>query len=300
MTRPAQSGPDWPAWAGLAFIAVAFGSAFYFNSLALTHFPVEVVGAMRVILVALALVPTALILGQPLPQTRLLWCWATAYGLVGMLVPFYLLVWSQTILPTNVTSAFFASVPLMILAFSRLILKVHITRRKAGGLLLGSVGLVYLAGPGTVAQIGTAGLLPQLAMIAACACFALNGIIIRKMPRFPPLPMTAAAGSIAGLLALPVAISNWPPGTPGLVPVLGLLGVGVFSTAMGLSMRFWLIRRRGPVFVTPNGYLAAIVGAVLGVVLLGETIAPQTAVAFAVIIAGLLIAEDGSGRMKQV
>ena len=296
-TPPDAKQTDWPSWAGLAFIAVAFGSAFYFNALALGHFPVEVTGASRVILVALTLVPACLVLGQRLPNTPRLWGWAAVYGFVGMLTPFYLLVWAQTFLPTNVASAFFASIPLMILLLSRVILRVTITWRKVCGLMVGSAGLIYLAGPGTLSQLGgSTPILPQLAMIAACFCFALNSIIIRKMPAFPPVPMTAAAG----ILALPIAIANWPSGPAGFAPIAGLLAVGIVSTAIGISVRFWLIRRRGPVFITPNGYLGAIVGVGLGVLLLGENLTQQTLLAVAIIFAGLLIAEDGSGRMRQV
>ena len=74
----------------------------------------------------------------------------------------------------------------------------------------------------------------------------------------------------------------------------------MFSTALGQTLRFFLLRRRGPVFVAPNAYLAAFVATLLGVVFLGEPITPALVFGFAVILVGLIVAQDGTGNMSSV
>ena len=82
--------------------------------------------------------------------------------------------------------------------------------------------------------------------------------------------------------------------------VLALLAVGLFSTALGQFLRFTIIRRRGPVFLAPNGFLSTMVAVVLAVFLLDEAMTAQTWIAFAIMFAGLVIASDGSGHMKKL
>ena len=60
-----------------------------------------------------------------------------------------------------------------------------------------------------------------------------------------------------------------------------------------------LIRRKGPVFLSPVGYLAAIFTTILGITFLGEVPSSGALVAFVIVAIGLLIAHDGTGVMKK-
>ena len=70
----------------------------------------------------------------------------------------------------------------------------------------------------------------------------------------------------------------------------GLLAASLISTAIALFIRFFLIRRRGPVFLVPNAYVGAILVNVFGVLILGEKITQTMVVACQLIVLGLLIA----------
>jgi len=297
---PSQS-VDYVAYVGLALLAVCFGSGFYFTSLALEGLSVAAIGSARIVVAALFLVPFAITSGHGLPNSLIGWAWCFGFGIVAWVVPFILLVWAQTRIPTNVLGAFFSAVPLMILFLSWAILKVEITIRKWIGLAIGSIGLVMLAGPGTLSQLEFgAEYLAQAATFLAVLGFAAGAIIIRVMPSRSAVQATAGAAVASTVLVSPILITMLPATAPGTATIVGVLGLGFFSTGLGQFVRFFLIRRRGPVFIVPNGYLAAMVAAVLGVFLLGETLTPAMLVSFATILLGLLIASDGSGRMKAV
>ncbi len=293
-------GPDYVAYAGLGALSLCFGSAFFFNVLTLEWFSALGSGAGRMILAATFMVPAAYLAGHGLPRTLNLWLWVSALGAFGLLLPFLLVVWAQQYVPSNLAAAFFPSIPLLMLVFSRFILEVQITKRKWFGLLVGSVGLLILSGPGTFSQIGFTGhYLPQLAIFASCVLLAAAAIFVRLMPKAPPIQTTSGALLAAAIMSLPIAVAEIPMIVPPLKPLLALLGVGIISTGAGNLLRYFLIRRKGPVFITPNAYLVAIVAAFLGVTLLGETLTPATGLGLVTIVAGLLIAQDGTGNMKR-
>ena len=295
-------GPfDYISYLGLGMLALCFGSSFYFTALALSGFSVAATGAARIIVAAMFLVTLSMATGQGLPRTLVAWMWSTGFGVVAWVAPFLLLAWAQTRIPTNVLGAFFAAIPLMILFLSWAILKTGVSVRKWIGLAVGSVGLILLAGPGTLSQIGTTNeYMAQIAVFLATAGFAAGAIIIRLMPSPSAMQATAGAALASAIIAVPILIVELPGARFGVVPILGVLGVGIVSTGIGQFLRFFLIRRCGPVFIVPNGYLTAIITAVLGAAFLGESPTLSAMLSFAVIVAGLAIASDGSGRMKQV
>jgi drug/metabolite transporter (DMT)-like permease len=292
---------DYISYLGLALLALCFGSAFYFTSLALTGFSVAGTGAGRIIVAALFLVPLSLMTGHGLPGSRAGWLWSAGLGIVAWVVPFILLVWAQTRIPTNILGAFFAAVPLMILFLSWMFLSTPVSVRKWMGLVVGSVGLILLAGPGTLSQLGNQSeYMAQIAVFLATIGFAAGAIIIRVMPSPSAIQAAAGASLASALLVSPVLYFELSGRAISSTAVMGVLGVGVVSTGIGQFLRFFLIRRRGPIFIVPNGYLTAIITAVLGALLLGETLTFSVLISFAVILAGLFIASDGSGFMKQV
>mgnify|MGYP007004941847 CR=1 FL=1 len=63
--------------------------------------------------------------------------------------------------------------------------------------------------------------------------------------------------------------------------------VSILSTTIAYSLRFFLIRRRGPVFLAPNAYVGVILVNVFGVAVLGDAITMAMIIAFPLIVLGL-------------
>lgn len=292
---------DTVAYVGLLVMVLSTGSTFLFLVYALEGLSAMAVASWRLIIGAVFLVAVAFALGDGLPRDRTIWLWATGFGVLNYLVPAVTLAWAQQFLPTNVAGAYYASIPLMVLLLSAVIFAVRITWRKGLGLVVGSAGLILLAGPGTGSQLGgEIPVLPQLAILLSCVCLALTAIIARVMPNAPPMQLSAAAAVTAAIPFVPVAVVTLPEATPPPTAILGMIAAGVISSGVAHFTRFFLIRRKGPVFVTPNAYLAAIWTAFLGVVVLGEVLTLPTLIALGIVLTGVVIAQDGSGQMKAV
>ena len=296
-----DGGPSFLDYAGLGLMALCFGATFYFNALVLDWLSPLGSNAARLITAAAFMVPVSFLAGHGLPGSLRQWLWVSGLGVFGMLLPFLFIFWAQTHIPSNVVAGIFTSIPLLMLVFSRAFLKVRVTGRKWFGLLVGAVGLLMLAGPGTLSQIGAeTQYAPQLAVFMACVLLAGAAIVMRLIPKAPPVQTLSGALVAAAVVSVPIVLFEAPEAAPSLMSLFGLIGVGAISTGLGNLLRIFLIQRRGPVFITPNAYLATSVAVLLGVVLLGEALTPVTLIAFAVIFAGIVIAQDGSGNMRRL
>lgn len=293
--------PDYVSYLGLAFMAMAFGSTFLFQRIALDGMSALEAGSFRIIFGAAFLLPATFIARQPLPKTARLWSWAAFNGLVGIFIPFNMAMWALLYVPTSIAATIYSVIPLIVLALSRLFLGVYISKRKWIGLLLGAVGLMVLTLLGdSSAQLIQGDLLPKFVILVSAVLIAISGIAIRQMPKSPPISAMAAAVSIAALASI-VALSIL--GLSEVISAKALVAIaaaGLISTAMGQTVRFFLLRRRGPVFIAPNAYLAAFVATVLGVLFLAEPVTYALVIGFGVILLGLVIAQDGTGNMTSV
>jgi drug/metabolite transporter (DMT)-like permease len=171
-----------------------------------------------------------------------------------------------------VAAIYIASVPLFVLALSRLVFRDPIGPRRWAGFAIGLAGVAALAGPDAAAGLGAGSGAGQAACVAAAFCYACGAIIARAMPATEPLSATAAARLAAAAMLLPFGLAGLPAAWPGTAPVAALAALGVVQTGLAQYLRFIAIKRAGPVFVSVVAYLIPLWAALLGVALLGETL----------------------------
>ena len=214
--------------------------------------------------------------------------------LVG-LIGYCLSIWAQ-FLGTQYSSAQFGSVitsatPAFMILFARILLKERLTRQKSLAIILATLGVLCIVGiddldAGT--QLGA-----WILMLAALA-WALMSVLVKRIPaRYPQLVVTFYAMLIAWLFitpltfrqlaALPVVIFA----TPQLFG--GILYLGVISTALA----FFLWNKGLQLTDASSGglyfFFQPLVGALLGWLLLGETVGPGFWLGAALIAVGVLL-----------
>src|SRR5262249_42671606 len=100
-TRAAASGPIHQAmtgleWAMLLAMSVLWGSSFFFAGVALAALPPLTIVTLRVGLAAVILAGVFRVVGLKLPPDGAAWRGFFGMGLLNNVVPFCLIVWSQT------------------------------------------------------------------------------------------------------------------------------------------------------------------------------------------------------------
>ena len=92
--------------------------------------------------------------------------------------------------------------------------------------------------------------------------------------------------AIAGTMTPPAALLEASPAS-----LLGVAGLGVFSTGLAAIVFFRLIDHAGPTFVSLTNYLVPVFAALTGYLVFGEELRAGVLGGFALILAGIALSE---------
>jgi len=275
-TRIAAPAVDWLV---LGALVVAWGSAFAALKIAVADIPPawNTVWRMSVATIVLALICAGRgeRLPRLLPRPDPAWGWYSALGLVGLAAPFFLFAFAAQGLPSAINAICNGSSPLFTAALAHLMLAdERLDLRRGAGVALGFLGLLVLVWPRLAPSTSGGGSVEALALGAAILgglMYAVSNIITRKAPVLSStagallMVLTGLAFAVAGAL-----VTTPIPPVPPLKAIAAVVGLGIFSTALGSVGYVWLVQRRGPVFMSMSIYLAPLWATGLGVALMGE------------------------------
>ena len=134
----------------------------------------------------------------------------------------------------------------------------------------------------------------QMAAVFASLCYVAGNLMVRRMVRIQPLTMSALAVFLAAVILAPLSMIIEAP-APSTWSVLGwqmILWLGVMPTAFAFSIRYYLIARAGASFTSYVGYLIPAIAMLIGAIGLGEAITGDKLLALALIVTGLLFAQQ--------
>lgn len=159
-------------------------------------------------------------------------------------------------------------------------------RRIVLGMIAIVAGGIVLSWPSAAAAGGTSGWFGPVAIAAACACWAIDNNLTRKVSASDALFIAGSKGFIAGLVNLTLALSLGAhlPDTSILMATasVGLFGYGISLVMFVLALRGLGSARTGAYFST-----APFIGAVVALALLGESTTPAFWLAAALMTLGV-------------
>ena len=292
---PAQAGAramSGAEWAMLGLLSLFWGGSFLFNGIAVKEVPVFTIVAFRVLLGALALHVMLRVSGIPLPLDRRSLAAYFGMAILNGALPFCLIVFGQTRIASGLASILNATTPIFTMLLAHFALAgERLDLRRRIGVLLGFAGVVVLfSGRST-----SGGELPGLlACIGAAISYSLSNIFGRLFIQGRTHPTALATGqlSFAALIMVPVSLMIDHPLSlpmPSGQAVLALLLLALVSTAAAYTLFFRILTRAGATNVSLVTLLIPCSGILLGVVFLGEALAWQELLGFAVIASGLLV-----------
>lgn len=275
-------------WSKVVLLALIWGGSFYFVEIALNYTAPMTIVFYRVALAAFTLWAYCIWKGERFPSSAGLWLAFLMMGLLNNVIPFTLITWGQTQITAGLASILNATTPLFAVAISHYWPDgEQATLNKIFGIVVGIVGMAVLIGPSLGDASGT--LWGKLALLCSSISYAFAANYGRKLLK-QVSPIVAAAGMLtsSSLVMLPIVLLLETPFAP--LPVnawLALIGIAVLCSAIAYLLYFRILQTAGPTNLVLVTFLIPISAIALGLLFLGETIAPYQIGGLVLILAGL-------------
>ncbi len=278
----------------LLLLAAVWGGSFFFAELALTELPPLTITLHRVVWAVPILALIVRIKGIAYPRSLRVW---GAYLLMGALnnaIPFSLIFWGQIQIDSGLASILNATTAMFAALVAGLLLPDEpLTSKKIVGAVLGIAGVAWIMGPDALSGFDPANL-AQLAILGATLSYAFAGAWGKTTLSGQP-PLMNALGMLIGstLLMIPLVLLIDGPPKLALSPhVLGaVFGIATLSTTLAYVLYFAILARAGAANLLLVTLLIPPFAIALGALFLGEQMAPEAWIGFAIIALGFAVTD---------
>ncbi len=263
-------------WGLLLALSLLWGGSFFFGQVALVELRPFTVVLGRVGIAAVALWIIVTLVGERLPRSPRAWGRYFVMGAINNLVPFSLLLWSQTRIASSLASILNATAPVFTVLLAHVLTRdERMTPGRVGGVIAGLIGIVVMIGPEALRGFGEH-LTAELIALGAPISYAFAGIYGRRFRADPPLVTAAGQVTATTLMILPIAlVLDRPWERASIMPVtLGaLVGLALLSTALAYVIFFRILATAGATNLLLVTLLIPVSALVLGMSVLGEQLA---------------------------
>ena len=279
-------------WGLLALLSLLWGGSFFFVGVAVRELPPLTLVTLRVGLAAALLWACAPLIGVSAPKSGKAVAALALLGLGNNALPFALIAWGQTHLPSGLASILNAATPLFtVLAAHVLTTEEKLNRLKLVGTAAGMAGVAWLTGPDLLWG-ASVNVWAEFAVLLAALSYALSAIFARRMPAFGLKPIDVAAGQATAATAFlaPLALifdKPWLLPTPSVAVMASVLAIAAFSTALAYVVYFRILAGAGATNVLLVTLLVPATSVILGALFLHERLLMRQFLGFALIALGL-------------
>ncbi len=277
-------------WVLLIALSVIWGSSFILIKKSLEHFNPYEVGALRVLISGIVLMPYAISKIKKFPKQHTIWLIIAA--LTGSFIPMFLFPMAETEISSSIAGIINSMMPIFVIIVGSLVWKFSTTKKQLIGVLISFVGACLLAlGSGESGEIK---IYPILLLILAVLLYAICTTTIKsKLYEVPAILMSAYVFSF--VLFLPSLIALVFSGflkdfslNQSTLEGLGFVAIlSIFGTGLAMMMNYKLLSISTPLFASTVTLLMPIVAIIWGI-LDGEKLTTQQSVGALIILAGLI------------
>lgn len=242
--------------------------------------------AGRMVIGAAVILAVLMLRGQRLSTRPRDWTSYLITGMLGSTVPFLLITFGEQTVDSALASILMGVAPMATVLLAALTFAdERLTTRVTLGVGLALIGVVTLVGPAALSGLGD-DLSGQLAIVGATLCYAAGTIYVKAYVKRPAMEMAAGSMLVGAIVACVIA-TVWGKGITGvdLSPrsIGAVVYLGLFSTAAANLIYFHLVPRLGATRMSQINFAVPVGGSLIGVGLLGETLAPSQMLALGII-----------------
>lgn len=292
--------PEKEKWILLALLSLIWGSSFILIKKSLDHFNPYEVGALRVLIAGLVLLPVAIKNIRKFPKKNLKWLILAA--ITGNFIPMFLFPIAETEVSSSIAGIINSMMPIFVIIVGALLWKFETTKRQIIGVLISFSGACILAFSG--GEGGEFKLIPILLLLLATLLYAISTTTVKsKLSDIPAKILSAFVFSFVlifpSLIALVFAgFFNELKMDNNLLVGLGFVSLlSVFGTGLAMMLNYRLLSVSTPLFASTVTLLMPIVAIIWGI-LDGEKLTIMQGFGGVIILAGLIFLRQMPAKVK--
>ena len=228
------------------------------------------------------------------PTTWREWILLSVVGVTSTALPFYLISFAEQKISSSMTAILMTTGPLAVIILGHIFTEDEkINRGKLVGIMIGFAAALYLL-RGGLSGFGNVGggmsIYYPLAAMAAAVCYAVGGLLAKKMVNVSAEVIAFYVLAISAVVVAPFYLTG---DSPSLMAVSSstfwaVIWLGVMPSGFAFYLRYFLIKRNGYGFVSYVGYLIPLCTIGIGMLTLDEKVTFDTFMAMMVILMGLI------------
>ena len=292
--------PEKEKWILLALLSIIWGSSFILIKKSLEHFNPYEVGALRVLIAGLVLLPVAIMNIRKFPKKNLKWLLLAA--ITGNFIPMFLFPIAETEVSSSIAGIINSMMPIFVIIVGALLWKFQTTKRQIIGVLISFSGACIIAFSG--GEGGEFKLIPILLLLLATLLYAISTTTVKsKLSDIPAKILSAFVFSFVlifpSLIALVFAgFFNELKMDNNLLVGLGFVSLlSVFGTGLAMMLNYRLLSVSTPLFASTVTLLMPVVAIIWGI-LDGEKLTSMQVFGAVIILAGLIFLRQMPSKQK--
>jgi drug/metabolite transporter (DMT)-like permease len=275
--------------AELLGLAAIWGGSFLFMRLCGADFGPAPLAAIRAVGASVVLLPLLALGGQGAALRRH-WRAIALVGVTNSALPFLCFALASLAITAGLSSIFNATTPLWGALFAWVWLGDRLDRARTLGLVIGFLGVLWLAGDKASLKPGEHGVSSAVAIGACLVATCLYGWSANFTKRYltgvPPLAIATGSQVSAAVVLAPLAFMWWPAQAPAPSAWGAALTLAVLCTAVAYVLFFRLIAHVGPATAISVTFLIPVFAVVWGGLFLDERLTPAMMAGCAVVLLG--------------
>ena len=220
-------------------------------------------------------------------------------GIFNLAVPYAVVYWSETILPSGIVSVLWGVFPLCVaLVSAGLLPQERLGPKQWAGLFLGVVGLLILFRT-DFSHMESGAVLAGLVVLIAPVSSSIGQVLIKRDGKdVSSLHLNAGGIRVAALLLVILALAterqaevHWTPRA-----ILSVAYLTLFGTVVTFGLYFWALRHSPAVLLSLIAYTTPPIALTVGALLGGETVTWWTIAGMGLILSGVTLVLKRRGR----
>mgnify|MGYP001445680769 FL=1 len=217
-------------------------------------------------------------------------------GLIGNFIPFSLISWSEMYIQSNTAGLLLSVAPILTLIFSHFLTKDDkFSLLKFLSIIIGLIGVLFIFDIQNLIYNSDSSkfIIPKLFIIIAAFGYVISSILAYNMRHMNSVTLTTFVTIFAALISIPFliyfefkSISSYSFNS-----MISLFYLGAFPTALAFLIRFHIIAKAGPIFLSYVAYLIPVFAILWGYIFLNEKINSSTLVGVILILLGVFISQ---------